>query len=101
MEKFLAGEIQSISKRVDCLEKGRETPPAKRRATEVLSSWAEGEPMDFRDRQSQDIVWPVSEDEGGDDPSETDQPPAPTIRLSEDEKRVVTSAFKMVLSMED
>ena len=101
MEKSLTGEIQSISKRVDYLEKGKETPPAKRMATEVPSSWADREPMDLRDRQSQDIAWPISDDEGGDDPSETDQPLAPTIRLSEDDKGVVTSAFKRALSTED
>ena len=44
MEKSLSSEIQSVSKRVDYLEKGRETPPAKRRATEGPRQRSHGPP---------------------------------------------------------
>uniref|UniRef100_A0A1X7UQI9 Uncharacterized protein n=1 Tax=Amphimedon queenslandica TaxID=400682 RepID=A0A1X7UQI9_AMPQE len=97
MEKSLSNEIQSVSKRVDYLEKGREPPPAKKRATEV-PPWADRGPMDFRDGQPHQ--WPVSDEEDGEDPPEADQPCVPVL-LSENDKGLVTSSFKKVLSTED
>uniref|UniRef100_A0A1X7UUR2 Uncharacterized protein n=1 Tax=Amphimedon queenslandica TaxID=400682 RepID=A0A1X7UUR2_AMPQE len=100
METSLEKEIQSISKRVRCLEEQAPQSP-KRRATESSSShWADRSTSGLDSMA--DCSWPVSEDEEEQgDPSEMENiDQTIPIQLSEENTKLVTSSFRKVLSSE-
>ena len=101
IEKSLEGEIQSVSKRVKCLEENQ-APPSKRRAAEPrAASWVDRE-VGGLENYPDNLSWPISDDEiEADDPPEDKSPPGTTISLSEDSSRLVASSFTKVLAPDD
>uniref|UniRef100_A0A1X7SKW3 Uncharacterized protein n=1 Tax=Amphimedon queenslandica TaxID=400682 RepID=A0A1X7SKW3_AMPQE len=93
METSIGEELQSISKRVKCLEQQAPHAP-KRRATESSSSfWADRGTSGLESLT--DVSWPVSDDkEEQGDPSETENLGQVPIQLSEENTQLVTSFFR-------
>uniref|UniRef100_A0A1X7THR7 Uncharacterized protein n=1 Tax=Amphimedon queenslandica TaxID=400682 RepID=A0A1X7THR7_AMPQE len=97
METSIVEELQSISKRVKCLEEQAPHPP-KRRATESSSSlWADRGTSGLESLT--DISWPVSDDEEEQgDQLETENLGQVPIQHSEENRQLVTFSFREVLS---
>ena len=95
MEGNLRKDIRDVTQRVDLLERRDKSrpPPSKKRATES--------PIEWEDRRHEDSeslpmpYWPPSDEEG------RGTTPATTIRLSEDNAKIVSAAFQNALPLEE
>ena len=100
MEGNLRKDIRDVTKRVDLLERRDKSrpPPSKKRATES--------PIEWEDRRHEDSeslpmpYWPPSDEEEEDEEGHGTIPTT-TIKLSEDNAKIVSAAFQKALSLEE
>ena len=100
MEGNLRKDIRDVTKRVDLLERWDKSrpPPSKKRATES--------PIEWKDRRHQDSeslpmpYWPPWDEEEEDEEGRGTTP-VTTIRLSEDNAKIVSSAFQKAFPLEE
>ena len=100
MEGNLRKDIRDVTERIDLLERRDKSrpPPSKKRATES--------PIEWKDRRHEDSeslpmpYWPPSDEEEEDEEGRGTIP-VTTIRLSEDNAKILSAAFQKALSLEE